>query len=534
LSFAFTAGLVCAQSTLQLEIRGTVVEGGVGVAGVTVTLFQFGTDAAHETTRNVFATTATDSKGAFVIHPARTGEYYLEVNKEGYFAESFDGPAADPMDSTGDPVSLDPDHPSQERRFSLMRLGELRGRVIDDDGKPLPKVNVTVQGSTSSPYRAVARVVTDQNGDFAATRLRPGDYLVRIGPQHGSLEILPQVSEADLKAVDQDLETSFWPGGSEERGASPLPVRPGTSVNVGAITARKATYFRAHLSVIASDCAAGEKWTFSTIPDTAALGLTVPCSKEFLVRNLTPGSYSFTLSRGRPGETKEWATAPVEVTDHNLEVALTMSPGADIRGRIIGAEGVTLPPLAKTMVVVASLPVRLGMGGTGADPAGTFRIFSAPGDRGRISVIGLADQFYIKEIRYNDLVVPDGIITPIAGAPTVMEIVVDDNAAAIRGSVAELDKVTGRVSVVAVKWPMPPEISSMPNLLITSANGVADEQGRFRIGGLAPGEYHVFALTEDLRRRLGADELARLLNRAEKVTVERGSSQSVSLKIVEP
>jgi hypothetical protein len=174
------------------------------------------------------------------------------------------------------------------------------------------------------------------------------------------------------------------------------------------------------------------------------------------------------------------------------------------------------------------------MGGSGTDPAGTFRIFGAPGERGRISVIGLADKFYIKEIRYNDLVVPDGIITFTAGAPTVLEIVVDDQAATLTGSVAELDKVTGRVSVVAVKWPMPPEVSSMPSLLLTIANGGADEQGRFRIGGLAPGEYRVFALTEDLRRRLGAEELARVLNRAEKVTVERGSSQSVSLKIVEP
>jgi hypothetical protein len=41
-------------------------------------------------------------------------------------------------------------------------------------------------------------------------------------------------------------------------------------------------------------------------------------------------------------------------------------------------------------------------------------------------------------------------------------------------------------------------------------------------------------MTDDLRRALGTEELTRVLNRAEKVTVERGSSQSVSLKMVEP
>lgn len=520
LCFAAAAGLACAQSSDKLEIRGTVVEKGVGIAGVTATLFQFGTDAAHEITRNVFATAFTDSKGAFVIHPSRSGEYYLEVNKEGYFAESFDGPGADPMDSTGDPVSLDQDHPSQERRFALMRLGEIHGRVIDEDGKPLTKLHIWIRPGTST------QVVTDQDGYFAATKLRPGNYVVRIGPQHSAIEIQPQFSSEDLKAVDQDLETSFWP-------SAPLPISAGVSLSVGTITARKSLYYRAHLSVQSGDCAPGEKWNFSAIPELPGLGQTVPCGKEFLVKHLPPGSYSFALStNGRPGEKREWAVATGEVTDHNLEVALTMSPGTDISGRMIGAEGVTLPPL-KAMLMIFAGPAQLTTGAASLDAAGNFRISGRPGERSRISVIGLGDKFYVKEIRYNSLIAADGAFTPLAGSPTILEIVVDDNAGTIGGSVDGYEQVSGRVAAVAVKWPLPPEVSAS-NVLLASANSTADDKGRFKIGGLAPGEYRVFAMTDDLRRALGTEELTRVLNRAEKVTVERGSSQSVSLKIVEP
>jgi hypothetical protein len=202
------AALACAQNA-QLEIRGTVVEGTLGIGGVTVTLYEFGHTPPEATTRTVFAVTFTDATGKFTFHPARAGEYYVEVQKESYFAESYNGPTVDPADSIGDPVSIDQAHPLQERKFSLMRLGELRGRIVDEDGKPLANLRVGIRPGTVTP------VVTDQDGYFTATKLRPGDYQVRFVPQHG-LEILPQFSEDDLKIVDQDWETSSWP-------AVPLP-----------------------------------------------------------------------------------------------------------------------------------------------------------------------------------------------------------------------------------------------------------------------------------------------------------------------
>jgi hypothetical protein len=522
LCFAAAAGLACAQSTSPLEIRGTVVEKGLGVGGATVTLYEFSHTSPEAATRSVFVTTSTDPKGEFTFHPARAGEYYVEARKEGYFAETFDGPSAEAIDSVGDSVSLDQDHPSQQRRFTLIRLGELRGRVIDEDGKPLSNLRVGLIPPTST------QVVSDPDGYFTATKLRPGDYLVRIAPERGAPEILRQFSESDLKIVDEDLETSYWPG-------VPIPISSGAPLSVGTITVHKAAYYRAHLTVQPGDCDPDENWHLAVrtgdAPDLDT-SRQVPCSGDFLVRNLLPGLHSFVLSTDdQRRKEKRWAVGSAEVTDHNVEVRMTMSAGADIIGRLVAADGAALP--GKTTLVVT--PVLRGWGFTTlvSDAGGTFQIHSLPGDPSQVSARDMGDRFYVKEVRYNGLPVTDGVFTPVSG-PANLEIVIDDKAATISGSVAERGKVAGPIMIVAVKWPVAPDSSSVSMLLRKSKNTPADEQGKFQINGLAPGEYHVIGVTETAAMRLKPDILIRLLDRAEKVTLERGGSQSISLKIVEP
>jgi len=508
IAFLLAAGVACAQNAGQLEIRGTVVEGALGIGGVAVTLYEFGHTPAESTTRSVFATTSTDAKGAFVFHPVRTGQYYVEVQKEGYFAESYNGPTVDPVDRTGDPVSIDADHPLRERKFSLMRLGELRGRIVDENGKPLANLRVGIRPGTVTP------VVTDQDGYFTATKLRPGDYVV--GVSHKGPEILSQSSEGDLKIVDQDWEGSSWP-------AVPLPVRLGASLSVGTITARKTSYYRAHLSVQVADCAEGEQWMFSTA--MGGFGPSVPCGKEFLVRNLAPGAYTFTLSTGGlPGSRMQSAITPVEVTDHNIEVSMAMSAGADISGRVVAAESATLPaPGVRWQLTLAGQRVVL-------DAAGNFLVHGSPGSRQRVSLEPPGGRFYVKEVRYNGVMVADSVFTPILGAPGLLEIVIDDKAATISGSVAEYYNLSAQIMVMAVKWPMSSDATPLSALLRPNADVTADDQGRFQIGGLAPGEYRVLALPVGTLSRLPPD----IVNGAEKVTLERGGSQNISLKIVEP
>ena len=523
-----------AQNPPPLEIRGTVVEGVLGLAGATVTLYQFGSDPTTAATRTILATTSTDQKGAFQLHPSRAGDYYIEVKKEGYFAETFDGPTADATEIIGDSVSIDVDHTSQERRFSLTRLGELRGRVIDEDGKPVASLHIGLLPATST------QVETDEDGYFAATKLRPGRYVVRIGPEHSSPEILRQFAEEDLKVIDRELETSFWPGAGDIRTASPLSVSSGASLSIGTITARKATYYRAHLSIQPSDCAPDEDWLLTIRTSDASNFVPtrqVPCGKEVLVRNLIPGLYSFVVATtgerfGKDGKEKRWALASAVVTDQNIDVPMIMSPGAEISGKLVAAEGAALPE--KTTVMVTPFVRGWGFVTLVSEQGGTFQIHSLPGDPSWARVSDMGDNFYTKEIRYNWISVTNCIFTPVVGPP-ILEIVIDDKAATIGGSVAERNKVVGQIRIMAVKWPLSPTDSLLPMLLGASVHTTpVDDQGRFRVSGLAPGEYRVVALTEDVATRTNLDSLIRLLSRAEKVNVDRGGSQNISLELADP
>jgi 5-hydroxyisourate hydrolase-like protein (transthyretin family) len=538
LCFALAAGLAAAQGRAALEIRGVVLEPGsvLGVAGAEVTLYEFVREA--DNARIAFATASTDLNGAFRFHPPRLGDYYVEVKKTGYVSSySFNGATTPLQESTGTLLSLSRDRPSRDVRLSLMRPGELTGRVIDEDGNPAAGVTVEVLNPGASLLSAGAIAATAKDGSFTATKLRPGEYLVRISSwPDGMATAVPQFSEADAKVVDQRLATSYWPGVSDEQSAYPVLVSPGSTINVGTITAVKVPAYRVRVSV-PGDCRPDDMWEFFAFDDNGngtsmrfanrASFFTpsfspVSC-QDFLVRDLRPGSYQFALRNARG-----WAVAAVDITTSNLDLALTITPDTDVYGRVIAAEGARLPPLdtLKIELKPSNDMVRPGPApSTVAD--GRFLFKSVRGLRHQVVVRGLGRQYYVKEVRTDGRVAADGVVTPSEGSQ--LEIVIDDQPAVLSGSVTEGGKPVSQPIVYLTKWPM----SSLNPIVDTTG----DNDGRFQITGLAPGEYRVLAvLAEPIADglELTKDILPRLWYRAEQLTLKRGGSRTLALKLADP
>ena len=130
------AGVGLAQEGDALEIRGYVAEMGLnaGIGGVQITVYQF----SKESERSVFATGSTDALGNFIFHPSQAGVYYVEARKLEYLATvGYKGPTDKLPDVTGSVISLSRDHPREFVRFVMMRLGEMTGRVVDENEKPM-------------------------------------------------------------------------------------------------------------------------------------------------------------------------------------------------------------------------------------------------------------------------------------------------------------------------------------------------------------------------------------------------------------
>jgi hypothetical protein len=243
LVFAAVAGLAQAQASDSLAIRGTVLElrsdgtASLPVAGAGVSLIEF-IHVGPNVSRSPVATAYTDPRGEYRFHPERTGDYYVEVRKEGYSISP----------RYGAPVKLDQAHPTAQSTFTLVRLGSsITGRVIDEDGQPVQGLEVLVQQSTDIRQVRDATAGTAADGTFTASDLRPGPHVVRISSR-AAQEVEPNFSADDLRRVDQDLETSYWPGGTAQPIAS-VPVSPGSSASVGTIKIRKVPLYRAHVSV---------------------------------------------------------------------------------------------------------------------------------------------------------------------------------------------------------------------------------------------------------------------------------------------
>ena len=516
LNLALMAGFVCAQSDNKPEIRGVVTDPNlnIGVAGAQITLFEFLLNAERTVVRTQIATTSTDTRGEFRLPLEHFGQYFIEVKKEGYSVPFFGGGGVSPNGAAAS-VDIDRDHPTPDLRFSLSLPGEITGKVVDEDGNPVAGLRVGIQ-KAPIPSDMESAAVTNQDGSFTTKKLSPGQYLVRLSPKAGDFETVTDTfSEGDLKIVDQDIDSTP---------SVPVPVSPGATANTGTLTIRKVPYYRAHVSVPSIDCQPKESWMVSVLPRNIRVALryvSVPCGNEFLVRNLKPGSYWFAIRSDKPSR---WALAAVDVTRQNVDVSMAISPTAEIHGRFVGAEGVTLPKFQRVGIMMRG---RFDSAVGAVDPEGKFAVRNLWGLSHDLSVQGLGGRYYVKEIRYNGVVMADGMITPVPGAPAQdLEIVLDDQPATITGTVRDGDKPVSKPFVLVLKWPF-----TAGDPLLNSEHPAADDQGRFQISGLAPGEYRVIALTKNIVNTQISDQL---LSRAEKVTLERGSLKDISLKRIDP
>jgi hypothetical protein len=105
-----------------------------------------------------------------------------------------------------------------------------------------------------------------------------------------------------------------------------------------------------------------------------------------------------------------------------------------------------------------------------------------------------------------------------------LEILLDDKPAAV----SDGDRKAARAAVVMIKCPLSDAAYREP------FGAATDDEGRFRIGGLAPGTYRVFAVAREM---IGDIEnftvLDRVLKGAKEVTLDINGFQDVTLELAD-
>jgi hypothetical protein len=539
-----------------LEIRGTVMQPGstpgsmLALGGAEIILTEFRL-IDNTVTPVIFATVTTDSQGMFRFHPQRLGEYIIDVKLDGYIAGGrTNGPEYTGITSY---VSLTLEKPLVEERFLLTRQAELTGRVLDEDNHPVPGLPVRIYAR--GVVQMFNSVITRQDGTFSAPNLQPGQYVVGVLPKVTGPLVLTSFTDKDLEVIESDYESTFWPGVPDSGSATAWTVSPGASTNLPDLHLRKVPTYRALLSVKADPavaCTETEPWSLmvlSTNRDPVSdLGpadpsvAKIPCRKDLLVLNLRPGEYLLSLSSGNRFQSGAWATQQVEVKDKPVQVTMEMSKGVSLSGQVIPAEGAKLAGLDKLLVVNASTMfagISLGIANQPPDASGRFVLINLT--PGRIQILPYLTNrtgYYVQSIRFNGQVIPNGVFDLLPGSSGTIEVVVDDKPASITASLMDGDKPYQDkfAAVGLLKWPATSTGSGFPLLnQVTWSNGVNPEGSSVvQVTGVAPGEYRAFALRRDDRPKLqDPGVLERVATRSEKVVLEGGGSQSITLKLAD-
>ncbi len=513
-----------AQTPERPEIQGTVIEYGpnTGIAGATVTLTErvfYEPDIPVRTVGSVI----TDARGQFSFKPGHYGDFYLAVSMAGYTVPPR---APNAMDDSR--VMAMNDEP-RVITLTLLRPGSLTGRFVDGDGKPIAQLAVSavpIDSSAPPPKEAM----TDSDGFFIFADVLPRSYVVRPLPAASTVTVQPLSTSADADKVDEDFESTYWPGGaSAPRSALPVKVNPAGTADVGTIRLRRVSYYRIRVPVQGA-CAAGEKWTVLLLdPETVIPRqlLPVSCSEELLVRNVQPGSYSLALFGGNLLETKNWALARVFVGSQNVTSPLTLAPTEGLRGRLIGAAK-PAEFFVETRALDFATPDRTPRR---PDAQGRFLLPGLAWPRHKLVIDSLNPAIFVKEVRYNYLLVTDGLMEIVPGAE--LAITVDEGAASVTGKVSG---VTTRLAatIFLTKWPRgahPPSLESAPPFQQLAQ---VEADGTFRISSLPPGVYRIAAFSGLAGANIfDAQFFNRLILQAETITLERGATKTIDLKLAD-
>ena len=543
-----------------LYLRGIVDEFGLskGIADVQVEVERYHHKPSSSLTPKTHVGSATtDLSGAFAFSFTTSGTYRVTVLKDGYvmpgsFADGF---------SLSAEVNLDSGNSKQEVRFQLARPAEISGQVLDEDtqqpvvGLPVAAGQYGYEGGRARLWPSGVGATTGMDGRFVLRGLTPTNYVVAIGPmmrpafafrQSPELKtvgaedrLMAEFSEGDIEKIDLDYDSTYWPGGFDSSAATPVLLISGAQIDLGRLYVKKVTKYRIVLSLLGNGCTGSDTVTLAVKAVSNPLTLfsavvgSLRCGTSGLIRGFVPGSYeleALVVTASRPDVTIT-ASTPFTIGREAVRISLPLQPGMQIDGKAVLSEGAR--PLDFGSIRLLLQPVRYGairhaLISLAGD--GTFRIENVGARDYRLRVSGVPGSHYVREVRHNGQKTTGGVISIDSyGLANSMEIEFDEKPAGVIGSVIADEKPVRQAFVVLMPWPYGTDVFSA--MLTTTG----DENGKFTLSGVAPGDYRILAIRPEAQRLLHRPGvMEHLLSAAEKVSLATGQVRNVLLKATSP
>jgi protocatechuate 3,4-dioxygenase beta subunit len=480
----------------------------------------------------------TDSQGHFQFDNVQPGTYYLDVSHDGFVKLAYG--QKKPGDS-GANLTLAAGQKMTDLVFKLMRAASISGRVMDEDGQPLPNVDVRVYQRSHRNGKhllgAVGGSSTNDLGEYRVFNLAPGRYYVRANyqPWKEVMGIKPSSSWSS----NESHPPTFYPNTADPTKAAAIIVNPGDeipSVDLVLVPAHVVTIHGKVFNTVATradgNLTVALMQRGTVLNDFPSMNAEV-WNKEgrFKFRDVFPGSYTIVASWGANHESYS-SRRDLDVGNSDMDgINLTITRGVDVTGRLTWEQK---PPSEVQSVHVALQtsdqgPFSWNSGAFEVKPDGTFVIENVPEGIYRPHTFTGSFDCFLKSARYGGVDVTDGGLAVHAGTDAALEVKLRCGAARIEGVVLTGDSLPAAgVYVVAI-----PDKAHRDNEWKYRAE-LTDQNGGFLLRGLVPGEYRIFSWDSgDDFDWYDPEELKPYESSGVPISVEEGDRKRVQLKVIE-
>lgn len=452
-------------------------------------------------------TAVTAADGTFHIDGILPGRYHLFAERTGFLEVNKHRAR-----SAGHVLTLAAGQEVKDLSIRLQAAAVVRGRVTDEDGEPMPNAQVAVLKQTyaagRSHWEQAGSERTNDLGEYRIANLPADNYFLSVSPPPDFKSLIETASAAADTRTSPDktpptaYQTTYYPGTADRRQAVPIQLHAGDD-------------FPANFSLTPSPSLSIRGSVVNLPPRSQAAimlqsrdfnvlnGAEVHPDGSFVIRDVSPGAYTILA-------TVENANAPL-MARQSLQVSaasvdglrLSPQPGASIHARLRLESKDNLSRFDPSQMFLALRPLdgedEMPNGFAATD--GFAQVSHVAGDGsvewknvppGRYYVqlagdAGSSPDWYLKSTLANGRDVNEAGISA-EGGTIVLDLLASASGGVVDGVAAdEKNSPVSNAVIVAV-----------PEARLRSREDhyrktVTDQNGRFTLRGIPPGDYTLFA-----------------------------------------
>jgi hypothetical protein len=455
----------------------------------------------------------------------RAGRYTIFAGKSRYIGLSYGQQR--PLDA-GKPLEILDNQTVERVDFSLPRSSVVTGQIVDEFGEPMSDVQIAVQRYQFElgQRRLVptGQISTDDMGQFRLFGIPPGRYYLSATWRN-----------PNLMANSEDRTTyppMYFPGTENPAQAQHITLAVGQEVTDLVMALKPIRAARVSGSATKAD---GRPMTGTImVMSTAGYGFTMSSGGAirpdgtFAVSGLAPGEYTIRTNGMLDSEV---AVAKIAVTGDITDLHLVGAPPSTASGRIVvdPVAAASLPMLMLRPFSLEPGALPIGISPTRIGDDGTFELKSYPG-RMRIDIVNQPGDWAIRAVWLNGVDVTDsGVEFRPNEHVRGLEVELTNRLTTISGLVTNArgetvkDYATIAFSQDRAQW---------TDTTRHQGSGRPDQDGRFKINGLPPGDYYIVALDQiEPGQSSDPDFLETVRSKATAVSIREGDIRTVDLKL---